>query len=126
MRKQPDTVVIKLPSKRQKPPPDHVFDLRRTWGGRLLVELNSARKTPEWLGRQVGYETPSSMRQVINGHQGISVAVYKKICRVLPIMRTVFEPPMVERYQQRGSPGPHRKHVYPPGPYKIEKKGVRP
>lgn len=100
-------------SKRKTAPPDDVLEARRTWGGRLLVELNCIRKTPEWLGEQVGYSTPSSMRQVINGHQGISLEIYNKILEVVPEMRGVEPPPMNKDYQGEGAPGPHKQHDYP-------------
>jgi len=101
------------PSKRKTPPRNDVFEARRTWGGRLLVELNGIHKTPEWLGEMVGYSTPSSMRQVINGHQGISREVYEKILYYVPEMRNVTEPLMTKEKQGCGAPGPHKEHEYP-------------
>jgi hypothetical protein len=101
------------PSLRKTAPRDDVFEARRTWGGRLLVELNAVKQTPEWLGAQVEYEVPSSMRQVINGHQGISREVYEKILQLLPEMVGVAEPPIAREKQGVGAPGPHKTHVYP-------------
>lgn len=101
------------PTQRKTPPPDDVLEARRTWGGRLLVELNAIKKTPEWLGEQVGYQVPSSMRQVINGHQGISREVYDKIVDLIPEMAGVQPPPMVREKQGLGAPGPHKAHDYP-------------
>jgi len=101
------------PTKRKTAPSDDVFEARRTWGGRLLVELNAIKRAPEWLGEQVGYEVPTSMRQVINGHQGISHEVYEKIVNLVPEMEGVAPPPMVRDRQGTGAPGPHKAHDYP-------------
>lgn len=101
------------PSKRKTAPPDEVLEARRTWGGRLFVELNSIKRTPEWLGEQVGYEVPSSMRQVINGHQGISREIYEKILILVPEMAGVPQPPIAREKQGAGAPGPHKPHSYP-------------
>ena len=81
------------PTLRKTAPRDDVLEARRTWGGRLLVELNAIKRTPEWLGELVGYDVPSSMRQVINGHQGVSREVYEKILGLVPEMEGVTPPP---------------------------------
>lgn len=101
------------PSKRKTAPAKEIFEARRTWGGRLLVELNAINRTQEWLGEQVGYKVPSSMRQVVNGHQGISVEVYRKILELIPEMKGVAPPPMFKRSLGVGAPGPHKAHDYP-------------
>lgn len=100
-------------SKRKTAPPNDVLEARRTWGGRLLVELNSINKSPEWLGEKVGYKVPGSMRQVINGHQGISYEVYADILEHVPEMRGVKPPPMNKGKKGKGAPGPHKDHDYP-------------
>lgn len=100
-------------SVRKNPPDPVIFERRCDWGGRLLAELGKMRKTPQWLGRRVGYRTPSSMRQVINGHQGISRAVYERVLDVVPAMRSVPAPPMFRESQGTGAPGPHKPHDYP-------------
>lgn len=122
-KKEPDTTFIQT-SQRQNPPPTKTLNERRTWGGRLLVELNSVGRSPEWLGEQVGYNTPSSMRQVINGHQGVSREVYDKILLVLPVMAHVFVPPLKKERQGNGSGSKHKEHDYPPGSHvkKIPRK----
>lgn len=107
--------VEKRDSLRQTPPDPVTFEWRRMWGGRLLLELNSINKKPEWLGRQVGYDNPSSMRQVINGHQGISREVYDAICEVFPDLLKIFAPPMTKERKGPGAKGPHKDHDYPPG-----------
>ncbi len=101
------------PTKRKTAPRDEILEARRNWGGRLLVELNAIKRTPEWLGEQVGYEVHSSMRQVINGHQGISREVYEKILQLVPEMDGVPEPPIAREKQGVGAPGPHKTHSYP-------------
>lgn len=100
-------------TKRKEPPADTVLEQRRTWGGRLLVELNGIHKTPEWLGEGVGYSVPGSMRQVINGHQGISEEVYQKVLELVPEMRGVARPPITKPRKGPGAPGPHKDHDYP-------------
>ena len=107
------------PTQRKHPPRPPKFEVRRTWGGRLLVELNAIKKTPEWLGVRIGYSTPSSMRQVINGHQGISREVYEKILKVMPEMRGVselFNLPLYFQVEEQGlgAYGKHKPHEYPP------------
>jgi len=101
------------PSKRANPPRTQLTEARRNWGGRLLLELVAIRKDAIWLGEQVGYSTPSSMRQVVNGHQGISLQVYKKIIRLVPEMRGVPRPPLTRERQGLGAYGKHKKHEYP-------------
>jgi hypothetical protein len=101
------------PTLRKTAPRDDVLEARRTWGGRLLVELNSIKKTAEWLGERVGYDVPTSMRQVVNGHQGISREVYDKIVGLVPEMEGVPEPPIARDKQGIGAPGPHKAHAYP-------------
>ncbi len=101
------------PTLRKTAPAPEVLEARRTWGGRLLVELNGLRKTSAWLGKRVGYKLPGSMRQVINGHQGVSIEVYKKILRAVPAMKKVDPPPMRKSRQGKGAPGPHKPHDYP-------------
>ena len=111
----------KRPSVRKTPPDPVIFERRRDWGARVLVELKARRKTPEWLGAAVGYGTPSSMRQVINGHQGVSRDVYRKIVSLLPELQCVPAPPMKVDRQGRGAPGPHKPHDYPKlGPVEQE------
>jgi hypothetical protein len=100
-------------SVRKRPPDPTVFEYRKLWGARLLAELRARKKTPEWLGREIGYRVPGSMRQVINGHQGISKEQYEKVLRVIPEMAAVLAPPMRAIRKGRGSPGPHKKHAYP-------------
>ena len=101
------------PTKRKTAYPDEVVEALRNWGGRLALELRALRKTPEWLGERVGYAMPSSMRQVTNGHQGVSKEVYRRILRLVPEMRGVPAPPMVKRFKGQGAPGPHKPHDYP-------------
>ena len=101
------------PTMRKTAPPDDVLEARRNWGGRLLLELNAIKKTAEWLGEEVGYKVPSSMVQVVNGHQGISREVYDKVVALVPEMKGVKEPPMVRERQGAGAPGPHKAHAYP-------------
>lgn len=100
-------------TKRKKPPHPVIFETRRDWGARLLVELKRIRKTPEWLGALVGYKVPSSMRQVINGHQGMSREVYERIIAAMPEMRDVAAPPMTRERKGLGAYGPHKPHDYP-------------
>ena len=100
-------------TKRKQPPSQAVYEARRTWGGRLLVELNSIKKNPKWLGAKVGYKLPGSMSQVINGHQGISREVYEKIVAIVPEMGVIEPPPMTVEEQGGGAPGPHKQHEYP-------------
>lgn len=100
-------------SKRKTKPDPEVFEARRNWGARLLLELRALRKTPEWLGAQVGYAMPESMIQVINGHQGVSREVYASILRVVPEMHAVAPPPMRRVAKGSGAPGPHKPHDYP-------------
>ena len=107
-------------TKRQQPPDPVVFEHRRSWGARLLVELNAIKKTSEWLAGEVGFSEPGSMRQIINGHQGISLEVYQLIVKAVPEMRDV---PVLAHFAQlsstavrargRGAPGPHKEHAYP-------------
>ena len=78
-----------------------------------MVELHAIKKTAEWLGEAVGYEVHSSMRQVINGHQGVSREVYDKILALVPEMAGVRPPPMARDRQGVGAPGPHKAHDYP-------------
>lgn len=103
------------PTKRKTRPADQVFEARRTWGGRLLVELNALHKTPEWLGVKVGYRTPSSMRQVINGHQGVSREVLEKIIEVMPEMADIGIEYPLGKVDERGTGarGIHKPHEYP-------------
>jgi hypothetical protein len=75
------------------------------------------RQTPEWLGARVGYKVPSSMRQVINGHQGVSQEVYNKILKLVPEMKPelggIKKPPITKKKQGRGAYGHHKVHDYP-------------
>jgi hypothetical protein len=100
-------------TKRKKPPHPVIFEYRRNWGARLLLELNSLKMTPEQLGEKIDYDEPRSIRQIINGHQGISMEMYVRIIKVVPEMRDVPVLFMHARAKQRGSPGPHRDHRYP-------------
>lgn len=103
-------------SKRKNPPNAVVLEHRRTWGARLLVELNSLRKTPEWLGEQLGFKEHSSTRQIINGHQPMSLEVYMKIIELVPEMMDV---PVLTHFlwgrqaMGTGALGPHKAHAYP-------------
>ena len=103
-------------TKRKNPPNPVVLEHRRNWGARLLVELNSLRKTPEWLGEQIGFAEPSSLRKIINGHQPPSAEVVVKIITLVPEMMDV---PILPHFlfgrqaQGAGAPGPHKKHAYP-------------
>ena len=104
-------------TKRKNPPHAVVFEHRRTWGARLLVELNSLRKTSEWLADEIGFKEPNSIRQIINGHQPMSLEVYKKIITAVPEMMDV---PVLAHFifaedtsQGAGAPGPHKTHAYP-------------
>jgi len=101
------------PTMRKTAPLNVILEARRTWGGRLLVELNCIRKTVMWLGKEVGYKLPGSMRQVVNGHQGVSREVYGKILKLVPEMGGVTPPPMTKDGQGKGAPGPHKVHKYP-------------
>lgn len=103
-------------TKRKNPPNAVVLEHRRTWGARLLVELNSLRKEPEWLGTQIGFAEPSSIRQIINGHQPMSLEVFMKIIEAVPEMRDVPVLPHFLFGRQAmgtGAPGPHKTHAYP-------------
>lgn len=85
-----------------------------------MLELNAARKKPEWLGKLVGFKKPSSIRQIINGHHGPSREVYDKICEVFPELQRIFAPPMMKVAQGPGAYGPHKDHDYPAGsPFHI-------
>lgn len=103
-------------SKRKNPPNPVVLEHRRTWGARLLVELNSLRKTPEWLGESIGFKEPGSIRQIINGHQPMSLETYRYIIAFVPEMRDV---PVLAHFVLTGSkmgagaPGKHAPHKYP-------------
>lgn len=103
-------------TKRKNPPNAVVFEHRRTWGARLLVELNSLRKDSEWLAAKIGFKEPNSIRQIINGHQPMSLEVYKKIIELVPEMMDV---PVLAHFifgKQElgtGAPGPHKAHAYP-------------
>lgn len=115
-------------SKRKNPPNPVVLEHRRTWGARLSIELNSLRKTPKWLGEQIGFKTPRSIRQIINGHQPMSLEVYKKIIELVPEMMDV---PVLAHFvfsadpsQKKGAPGPHKPHNYPKlGPRESRRPG---
>lgn len=109
------TPTLDYKSKRQTPPKEEIFSQRQAWGARLRHELERIGQTPEWLGQQVGYQTHSSMRQVINGHQGCSREVYDKILQFVPEMTAVPAPPMSKEKQGAGAPGQHKTHNYPKG-----------
>lgn len=100
-------------TKRKTAPPKWLFEARRTWGGRLLLELYCLNKTPAWLGGKVGYSIPGSMNQVIHGHHGVSRTVYEKILRWVPEMKGVPYPSPRKKLQGCGAPGPHKEHEYP-------------
>jgi hypothetical protein len=70
-------------------------------------------KTVSWLGVQVGYSTPTSMHQVVNGHQGVSREVYEKILAIVPSMSKLPPPPIKAEKQGLGAYGKHKKHNYP-------------
>lgn len=89
-----------------------VVAFRKKWGSQLRDALRARKKTPEWLGAKVGYRLHSSMRQVVNGHQGVSQEVFNKILRAVPEMKKVPPPPMSVEKQGIGAPGPHKKHVH--------------
>lgn len=104
-------------TKRKNPPHAVIFEHRRTWGARLLVELNSLRKDPEWLGEAIGFKEPGSIRQIINGHQPMSLETYRNIIALVPEMMDV---PVLAHFvfapdpsMKAGSPGTHKKHRYP-------------
>lgn len=101
------------PTKRDPPPDPVIFEKRRRWGSRLRTELASLGKKPEWLGREVGYSTYGSIRQVMNGHQGMSREVYDKILVLVPAMKRFREPPIRRERQGLGAYGKHKKHNYP-------------
>lgn len=111
-------------TKRQNAPPDGLVCIRRMFGAAIVAALKMIGKSPEWLGRRVGYSTPSSMRQVINGHQGMSVAVYRKVIEELPVLAFVAAPPMNIERQGKGAPGPHKEHDYPPDTGRLFEKGL--
>lgn len=57
------------------------------------------------------------MRQIINGHQPMSLETYKKIIEAVPEMLDV---PVLAHFvfsddpsMKSGALGPHKKHVYP-------------
>ena len=113
-------------TKRKNPPNAVVFEHRRSWGARLLVELNSLRKDSEWLANQIGFKEPNSMRQIINGHQPMSLETYKRIVELVPEMKDV---PVLAHFlftddpsMKAGAPGPHKKHDYPKlGPRELRR-----
>lgn len=100
-------------SLRKTPAHPRVQARRVRWGARVRAELENIGRSPLWLGRQVRYKNPASMRQVVNGHQGISRAIYNKIILLLPGLRRISAPPIMVERQGRGAPGPHKKHDYP-------------
>jgi hypothetical protein len=104
---------MKKPSLRKPAPDPVVFEHRRQWGSRLRTELLSIGKSVEWLGTEVGYKKPGSMHQVLNGHHGISRAVFDRILVLVPAMETLPAPPMKKERLGPGARGPHKKHVYP-------------
>lgn len=90
----------------------------KEWRARLREALRVQGVTPEWLGEMVGYKLPSSMRQVVNGYQGVSREVYDRILRAVPAMRNVAEPPIWCDKQRPGALGPHKPHNYPRGTHR--------
>lgn len=105
-------------TRRKKPPSPVVFEHRRSWGARLLVELNAIRKDRDWLTKEIGLDHPNSIHQIINGHQGISMEVYQRIVEAVPEMRDVpvlahFALPDGMKEKQRGAAGIHKTHNYP-------------
>lgn len=90
-----------------------VAEYWRTWGARLRLELRSMGKDWRWLGEQVYPNRPSSIRQVLNGHQGMSREAFNKVLELVPAMRTHWEPPIFVEAQGVGAPGPHKPHDYP-------------
>ncbi len=100
-------------TKRKRPPNPVIYENRRNWGGRLLLELNSLGKSVAWLGEKVGYKNPMSMHQVINGHQGYSQEIYERIIKLVPEMRDVVAPRPTKPGVGTGAPGPHKNHDYP-------------
>lgn len=99
-----------LDSQRATPPPPPAF---RAWAEHLFRALKALNRTPVWLGMRVGYRNPKSMHQVVNGHQGVSRAVYEAILRYVPAMRLVAPPPIRRERKGRGAFGPHKPHEYP-------------
>lgn len=104
---------MKKLSMRKTAPDPVVFEHRRQWGSRLRTEVLSIGKSAEWLGAEVGYKTPGSMRQVLHGHHGISREVFDRICVLVPAMESLPAPPMNKVRLGPGARGPHKKHVYP-------------
>ncbi len=104
-------------SKRKTPKNEKNQALWSAWGAKLREELKELGQTPTWLGEQVGYEVPSSINQVINGHQGCAREIYDRIVDLVPEMHKdkIAPPPFSREKQGAGSPGQHKTHNYPAG-----------
>lgn len=103
----------KKDSRRRNPPSQELLAERRAWGAALNDALQKRGLSPQWLGKVVGYKVPDSLRQVINGHHGVSREIYGRIVSEIPEMASVKMPPMWREKQGPGAPGPHKPHEYP-------------